>query len=162
MHRRLSPSAVDVAATAPAVRLRPQLPLEQAVVASDILGQMLQGLNKLGVTGFGTLAGAVAFAVAAFEPRDCRHETSPPSPCSDATICLRRLPLPTRCDRAGGPLVAALRLSYREVEELLTERGVEVDHVTVYRWVQRFTPLLAGAARPCRHAVGDRWYIDET
>ena len=29
-------------------------------------------------------------------------------------------------------------LSYRDVEELLVERGVEVDHVTVYRWVQRF------------------------
>src|SRR2546421_3816744 len=53
-------------------------------------------------------------------------------------------------------------LSYRDVEELLAERGIEVDHVTVYRWVQRFTPLLADAARPCRHAVGDRWYVDET
>ncbi len=53
-------------------------------------------------------------------------------------------------------------LSYRDVEELLAERGVEVDHVTVYRWVQRFTPLLADAARPCRHAVGDRWLVDET
>jgi transposase-like protein len=53
-------------------------------------------------------------------------------------------------------------LSYREVEELLAERGVEVDHVTVYRWVQRFTPLLAEAARPCRHAVGGRWFVDET
>jgi transposase-like protein len=53
-------------------------------------------------------------------------------------------------------------LSYRDVEELLTERGVEVDHVTVYRWVRRFTPLLADAARPCRHAVGDRWQVDET
>ena len=39
-------------------------------------------------------------------------------------------------------------LSYRDVEELLAERGVEVDHVTVYRWVQRFTPLLAEAASP--------------
>jgi transposase-like protein len=37
-----------------------------------------------------------------------------------------------------------------------------VDHVTVYRWVQRFTPLLADAARPCQHAVGDRWQVDET
>jgi transposase-like protein len=37
-----------------------------------------------------------------------------------------------------------------------------VDHVTVYRWVQRFMPLLAEAARPCRHAVGDRWQVDET
>jgi IS6 family transposase len=31
-------------------------------------------------------------------------------------------------------------LSYRDVEELLAERGMEVDHVTVYRWVQHFTP----------------------
>ena len=53
-------------------------------------------------------------------------------------------------------------LSYRDVEELLVERGVEVDHVTVFRWVQRFTPLLAEAARPCRHAVGGRWFVDET
>jgi transposase-like protein len=44
----------------------------------------------------------------------------------------------------------------------LAERGVEVDHVTIYRWVQRFAPLLAEAARPCRHAVGDRWQLDET
>src|SRR6266516_4861555 len=53
-------------------------------------------------------------------------------------------------------------LSYRDVEELLVERGVEVDHVTIYRWVQRFAPLLADAARPRRHLVGDRWFVDET
>ena len=53
-------------------------------------------------------------------------------------------------------------LSYRDVEELLAERGIQVDHVTIYRWVVRFTPLLAEAARPCRHAVGDRWQVDET
>jgi transposase, IS6 family len=53
-------------------------------------------------------------------------------------------------------------LSYRDVEELLAERGVEIDHVTVFRWVQRFTPLLIDAARPCRHAPGDRWFADET
>jgi transposase-like protein len=53
-------------------------------------------------------------------------------------------------------------LSYRDVEELLAERGIVVDHVTVYRWVQRFTPLLVDAARPCRHAPGDRWFVDET
>jgi transposase-like protein len=34
--------------------------------------------------------------------------------------------------------------------------------VTVYRWVQRFTPLLADAARFARHSPGDRWYVDET
>jgi IS6 family transposase len=53
-------------------------------------------------------------------------------------------------------------LSYRDVEELLAERGSQVDHVTVYRWVQWFTPLLIDAARPCRHACGDRWFVDET
>lgn len=37
-----------------------------------------------------------------------------------------------------------------------------VDHVTVFRWVQRFTPLLADAARFCRHSPGDRWFVDET
>ena len=53
-------------------------------------------------------------------------------------------------------------LSYRDVEELLAERGVEVDHVTVYRWVQTFTPEFIDAARPARHAAGDRWFVDET
>jgi glyoxylate reductase len=53
-------------------------------------------------------------------------------------------------------------LSYRDVEELLAERGVTVDHVTIYRWVQRFTPEFIEAARPCRHAPGDRWFVDET
>ena len=53
-------------------------------------------------------------------------------------------------------------LSYRDLEELLAERGIDVDHVTLFRWVQRFTPLLIDAARPCRHAVGSRWFVDET
>ena len=45
---------------------------------------------------------------------------------------------------------------------MLAERGVEVDHVTVYRWAQRFTPLLADAARFARRSPGDRWFVDET
>ena len=53
-------------------------------------------------------------------------------------------------------------LSYRDVEELLAERGIEVDHVTIYRWVQTFTPEFIAAARPARHAAGDRWFVDET
>jgi transposase-like protein len=53
-------------------------------------------------------------------------------------------------------------LSYRDVEELLVDRGVEVDHVTVYRWVQRFTPECIEAARPGRHVPGNRWFVDET
>jgi transposase-like protein len=53
-------------------------------------------------------------------------------------------------------------LSYRDVEELLAERGIAVDHVTVYRWVQTFTREFIDAARPARHATGDRWFVDET
>ena len=45
-------------------------------------------------------------------------------------------------------------LSYRDVEELLAERGVEVDHTTLFRWAVRLTPLFVEAARPCRH----RWW----
>lgn len=53
-------------------------------------------------------------------------------------------------------------LSYRDLEELLAEHGIAVDQVRLFRWVQRFTPLLIEAARPCRHAVGARWFVDET
>jgi IS6 family transposase len=53
-------------------------------------------------------------------------------------------------------------LSYRDVEELLAERGVTVDHVTVYWWVQRFPVEFIEAARPARHSLGDRWFVDET
>jgi IS6 family transposase len=53
-------------------------------------------------------------------------------------------------------------LSYRDVEELLTERGIDVDHVTIYQWAQRLTPLVIDAARPSRHSAGDRWFVDET
>jgi transposase-like protein len=44
----------------------------------------------------------------------------------------------------------------------LGERGIEVDHVTIHRWVRRFSPLLVDIARFARHRVGDRWHVDET
>jgi len=83
------------------------------------------------------------------------------------------VPVPPRSAFAGGRfppdvIVLAVRwylrlgLSYRDVEELPAERGIEVDHVTVHRWVRRFTLLLAGAARFGRHRGGDRWHVDET
>ncbi len=52
-------------------------------------------------------------------------------------------------------------LSDRDVEELLAERGIEVDHVTVYRWVQTFTSVFIDAARSARHVPGSRWFVDE-
>jgi IS6 family transposase len=75
---------------------------------------------------------------------------------------VRRVPVPARGHRLALRWYLRYELSYRDVEELLSERGIDVDHVTVFGWVQRFTPLLADAARPCRHIVGDRWFADET
>jgi transposase, IS6 family len=50
-------------------------------------------------------------------------------------------------------------LSYRDVEELLAEHGITVDHVTVCWWVQQFIPEFIEAARPCPDEYSRRnWY----
>ncbi len=54
------------------------------------------------------------------------------------------------------------RLSYADVAEWLAERGVAVNRSTIYRWVQRFLPLFAEAARAHRVPVGGKWRVDET
>ena len=53
-------------------------------------------------------------------------------------------------------------LSYRDVEELLTERALSVDHVTVWRWVQRYAPELDRRLRKRVKATNDAWRVDET
>ena len=53
-------------------------------------------------------------------------------------------------------------LSYRDVEELLSERGVEVDHSTIWRWVQRFAPELNQRLRPHLKPTNRSWRVDET
>jgi hypothetical protein len=50
---------------------------------------------------------------------------------------VRWLPVPAGGGLAGSAWYLRSGLSYRDVEELLAERGIEVDHVTIYRWVQR-------------------------
>jgi putative transposase len=53
-------------------------------------------------------------------------------------------------------------LSYRDVEELLSIRGVTVDHATIQRWVYKFTPLIEKTFRKRKKAVGNSWRLDET
>src|SRR3954454_15813382 len=53
-------------------------------------------------------------------------------------------------------------LSYRDVEELLAERGVAVDHVTLWRWVQRYVPGFEKRWSRYARPVGDSWRVDET
>ena len=53
-------------------------------------------------------------------------------------------------------------LSYRDVEELLAERGLHADHVTVWRWVQRYAPEMERRLRPRLRPTNDSWRVDET
>ena len=53
-------------------------------------------------------------------------------------------------------------LSYRDLEEMMAERGVEVDHTTIYRWVQDYAPELDKRIRPFLNPTNDSWRVDET
>jgi putative transposase len=56
----------------------------------------------------------------------------------------------------------AYPLSYRQLEELMQERGVSVAHATINRWVLKYTPLLEEAFHRCKRPVGRSWRMDET
>ncbi|MFK8184564.1 MAG: IS6 family transposase [Phormidesmis sp.] len=53
-------------------------------------------------------------------------------------------------------------LSYRDLEEMMLERGVKVDHTTIYRWVQAYSPELDKRCRPYLRPTNDSWRVDET
>ena len=53
-------------------------------------------------------------------------------------------------------------LSYRNLEEMMLERGVEVDHSTINRWVLRYSPELDQRCRPHLKLTNDSWRVDET
>ena len=54
------------------------------------------------------------------------------------------------------------KLSYREIEEILAERGIHVDHATINRWVIRFAPMIEAKARRLKRQTGSSWRMDET
>jgi transposase-like protein len=53
-------------------------------------------------------------------------------------------------------------LSYRDLEEMMAERGVEVDHSTINRWVLKYAPELDKRIRPHLKPTNDSWRVDET
>ena len=57
---------------------------------------------------------------------------------------------------------AAYPLSYRNLEEMMQERGVQVDHSSISRWAIRFLPLLEKVFRRHKRPVGESWRMDET
>ena len=56
----------------------------------------------------------------------------------------------------------AYPLSYRHVEELMAEHGVELDHATIQRWVIKYSPLLEEAFHQRKRPVWTSWRLDET
>ena len=53
-------------------------------------------------------------------------------------------------------------LSYRHIEEMMKERGVDVDHSTINRWVLKYTPEIEKKFRKHKNIVGRSWRMDET
>ena len=53
-------------------------------------------------------------------------------------------------------------LSYRDLEEMMVERGLAVDHVTIWRWVQHYAPLLNQRLRRELRRPNTSWRVDET
>ena len=68
-------------------------------------------------------------------------------------------PRPFSCACAG---ICGTRASYRDLEEMLAERGLAVDHTAIYRWVQCYAPKLERRCRPHLKATTDSWRVDET
>ena len=50
----------------------------------------------------------------------------------------------------------------RNLEEMMLERGLHIDHTTIYRWVQRYAPELEKRCRPHLNMTNDSWRVDET
>ena len=53
-------------------------------------------------------------------------------------------------------------VSYRDLEEIMAERGVEIDHATLNRWVVKFSPLIAANAQARKKPTAVSWRMDET
>ena len=51
-------------------------------------------------------------------------------------------------------------LSYRDLEEMMAERGLSLDHTTIYRWVLKYTPELDKRCRPYLIQTNDSWRVD--
>jgi putative transposase len=56
----------------------------------------------------------------------------------------------------------AYALSYRNIEEMMAERGLSIDHSTLNRWVIKYAPLLEKAFHKKKKKPGSRWRLDET
>jgi putative transposase len=77
------------------------------------------------------------------------------------TISFARHQFPPAIIRHAVWLYMCFTLSYRDVEDLIAERGLDVSHETVRRWVFKFGPLFARELRRRRPRPTSRWHLDE-
>src|SRR6202162_1395790 len=76
-------------------------------------------------------------------------------------LCYRRHRFPPEIIQHAIWLYLRFTLSYRDVEELLAERGLDISYETVRRWVLKFGPAIARRLRQRRPRPSDRWHLDE-
>ena len=77
------------------------------------------------------------------------------------TISFARHQFPPDIIRHAVWLYLRFTLSFRDVEDLLAERGLDVSYETVRRWVLRFGPVFAKELRRRRHRPTSQWHLDE-
>lgn len=75
---------------------------------------------------------------------------------------LKRLQYPLDVMLLCARWYAAYALSLRNLEEMMAERGVQVDYATVHRWALKILPVLAKVFRRRKNPVGRSWRMDET
>jgi putative transposase len=78
-----------------------------------------------------------------------------------ASLSYRRHRFPPEIIQHAIWLHLRFTLSYRDVEELLAERGLDLSYETVRRWVLKFGPLIARRLGRARPRPSDRWHLDE-
>jgi putative transposase len=78
-----------------------------------------------------------------------------------ASLCYRRHRFPPEIIQHAIWLYLRFTLSYRDVEELPAERGLDISYETVRRWVLKFGPAIARWLRRRRPRPSDRWHLDE-
>ena len=78
-----------------------------------------------------------------------------------AEISYRRHRFPPAIIQHAVWLYLRFTLSYRDVEELLAERGLDICYETVRCWVLKFGPVIARRLRRCRPRPSNRWHLDE-
>lgn len=76
-------------------------------------------------------------------------------------LCFKRHRFPPEIIRHSIWLYAKFTLSFRDVEEILAERGLDVSYETVRRWFLKFGPTIAGNLRRVRPRPSDHWHLDE-